>query len=64
MEIKRDLTHFFKDFLKIVNETCNLELRVLIKSNLDCFGPRLYGENILINLCMEVQNNLFNSFGF
>ena len=55
---------FFTAFLSTLEAADNLTLTVLIKCHLQSFGPRFSGPNVLINLCLEPEKNLFRRRGF
>ena len=65
LEKKKEMNFFFEKFLDILeSEKVNKNLVILIKKHLDCFGPRLYGNNLLINCILNSEDNIFNRNGF
>ena len=55
---------FFDHFFKLVNEHFKTTARVLIKKHLQCFGPKLCGPNIMVNLAISPSNSLMNQFKY
>jgi small GTP-binding protein len=55
---------FFTAFLSTLEAADNPSLTVLVKCHLQSFGPRFSGPNVLINLCLEPDKNLFQRRGF
>ena len=65
IEKKKNMISFFKNLLKLIDsEIQSPFLKVLIKKHLDCFGPRMYGNNMFINTCLDPNENLFSRYGF
>jgi small GTP-binding protein len=55
---------FFTSFLSTLEASDNLALTVLVKCHLQSFGPRFSGPNLLINLCLDPEKNLFRRRNF
>lgn len=65
LEKKKNLSFFFDKIINILeSEKANKSFITLIKKHLDCFGPRLYGNNLLINCLLDPQDNIFNRNDF
>ena len=60
---KRKAKRFFADLMKFINK-CKINLRVLLKKHLCAFGPKKYGSNMLIDLSLKSDQNLYSKYSF